>query len=72
MNKLVYSLVSPLSVSLVAIGSCLIFLASHTAAEQKSDQKNDSPEVITTVTPNEVQQKDQVRPEFLQPVPGIC
>jgi len=74
MNKLVYSLVSPLSVSLVAIGSCLIFLASHTAAEQKlaeqkSDQKTDSPAVITTVTPNEVQQKDQVRPEFLQPVP---
>ncbi|MFT5093194.1 MAG: hypothetical protein ACI93T_002019, partial [Porticoccaceae bacterium] len=49
MKHFVHSLVSPLSVSLVAIGSCLIFLASHTAAEQKSDQKNDSPEVITTV-----------------------
>ena len=53
----------------VSIGSCLILLASHTVADQKSRKKSVTPDVITTVTPNETQKNDAVRPEFLQPVP---
>lgn len=69
MKKTVLSFVLPLSALLLVTGSGLIFLASHSVAQQKAGEKNESLEVITTITPNEVQRQDQVRPEFLQPVP---
>jgi putative heme-binding domain-containing protein len=69
MKKLLHSINSPVMFCSVAIGSCLILLASHTVADQKPREKSVTPDVITTVTPNETQRDDAVRPVFLQPVP---
>lgn len=69
MKKLLHPANRPVMFCSVAIGSCLILLASHTVADQKSRKKSVTPDVITTVTPNETQKNDAVRPEFLQPVP---
>lgn len=51
-------------------GAFLAFASSYSAAEKEGDASSPSaPEVITTITSSETQQADQVRPEFLQPVP---
>ena len=69
MKKTLRSFTAPLPVALAVLGSCVLYLASQTVADQKPDQNAASPRVITTVTPNEAQREDQVRPEFLQPLP---
>ncbi|TWT57679.1 Alcohol dehydrogenase cytochrome c subunit precursor [Thalassoglobus neptunius] len=55
---------------LVSAGVFLAIANSYSIAEKEEDASSPSaPEVITTITPSETQQADQVRPEYLQPVP---
>ena len=69
MKKLVHSLRPTTLFSAAVIGACVAGLISQSVATEKSGEETTAPKVITTVTPNETQQKKQVRPEFLQPVP---
>lgn len=60
----------PASLMIAAVTSIsAAVLITRSDATEKSEDRVETPKVITTVTPNEVQQKKQERPKYLQPIP---
>ncbi|MFK8111577.1 MAG: membrane-bound dehydrogenase, partial [Rubripirellula sp.] len=60
--------ISTVGLLLFAAGSSLCFHLSHQAFAEDRDAGS-APDVITTLTDEETQQRDRLRPKYLQPTP---